>query len=102
MKKKAKAGRARPFPPKGGAQGLGVLNAVCDKKGREMVLLSIQNAHIVSTIRNVDFPEWGILRFNYRSDIGAEGEPLHSFGVWVNSALLAEYNFCLWEVISWK
>jgi len=64
--------------------------------------LTKENASKVSTIINVNNPEWGSKKFNYNSQPLNHGKCTHSFGAGCDSAILNENEFRFWKVNSFK
>jgi|ERR1035437_1701487 hypothetical protein len=66
-----------------------------EKKQNEIVILTVANAPTVSTILNIQNPEWGTKRFNFEGNMS-------SWGVGSNSAMLFESEYKFWKVESFK
>ena len=65
-----------------------------------MNILAVDNAHDVKRIRNIQHPEWGIKRFNYKEQPLNNGRFCSTWGVGSNSALLFESEYKYWEIIT--
>ena len=65
-----------------------------------MKTLTKENAKTVKTIRNIQHPEWGIKRFNYNEQPLNNGEFASTWGTGSNGAVLFEYEYKFWEVVS--
>jgi len=65
-----------------------------------MTILTVENAKTTKTIRNINNPEWGVKRFNYNEQPLNDGKAVSTWGTGVNSAILFEYDYKFWEVIS--
>jgi len=66
------------------------------------IVLTKENAHKSSTIRNIANPQLGITCFNYNAQPLNDGKACSTRGKGFNSACLFEWEFPNWEVISWK
>ena len=64
--------------------------------------LTTEIAEHVATIINIDHPEWGVQRFNYKDQPLNDNRYAHSWGTGSNSAVLFEGNFKYWAVVSFK
>lgn len=69
---------------------------------QEIAILTVENAHLASTIININNPEWGSKRFNHNAQPLNDGECCSTFGTGSNSAVLFEHEYKFWNVASWK
>ena len=64
--------------------------------------LTSENAHNVSTVINLQNPEWGTKIFNFNEQPLNEGKFAHTVGSGSNSSVLFDSQMKFWGVASFK
>jgi hypothetical protein len=68
----------------------------------QMIVLTEENAENVSTVININNPEWGCKKFSYNAQDLNDGEKCSIVGSGSNSKVLFSHEFKFWAVASWK
>jgi hypothetical protein len=66
-----------------------------------IIILTVENAQNVLSVRNRENPEWGTLRFNYNAQHLSEG-CCSTIGSGSNSRILPWNEYAHWEVVSFN
>lgn len=68
----------------------------------EAIILTKQNCHRADVVRNINHPEWGDMRFNYKAHEISQWKRTHTVGIGCNSKVVDNGEFHEYEVVSWK
>jgi|HubBroStandDraft_3_1064219.scaffolds.fasta_scaffold08371_13 hypothetical protein len=66
------------------------------------IVLTKENAPHVATVINIQSPEWGAKKFNYKAEPLLDNEFADTVGVGCNSKVLFESEYKFWMVASFK